>query len=203
MSLSNNKLTCITSRMCHTCSTFDLRRKRSYSASSSSDSGSSFEAATRHSRGTGSRSFPLSNKRSFKMVKSVFRIALLALNTSSMKATSACNQYSRQESNVQPCLTPSTPKLEHTWGRYPSVERRYMSRSRARMERGPNSSSGTEKRVSSLSKYPLPCKHVCSRRESSDFAVPGGPRNRICSPHSAARSIKRASVSRSTSPSVN
>jgi len=72
-----------------TCCTCARSRNLSYNASSSSDSGSSLEAATRHSSGTGNRSVPLSNSRSLRMVNNVFKIALLALNTSSIKATSA------------------------------------------------------------------------------------------------------------------
>lgn len=61
--------------------TLYLKRKRSYNASNSSLSGSSFDAPTKQISGTGTRCEPLSNKRSFKIVKSEFRTALLALNT--------------------------------------------------------------------------------------------------------------------------
>ena len=70
--------------------TLQRMRKRSYKASSSSDSGSSLLAATRHTSGTGVRSLPLSKSRSLSSVSSVFKMALFALNTSSMNATSAC-----------------------------------------------------------------------------------------------------------------
>ena len=44
---------------------------------------------TRHRRGTRSLSVPLSKSRSFNTVKSVFKMALLALKISSTKATLA------------------------------------------------------------------------------------------------------------------
>jgi hypothetical protein len=44
---------------------------------------------TRQSSGTGKRSLPLSNSRSFSNVSSALRMALLALKISSMNATSA------------------------------------------------------------------------------------------------------------------
>ena len=44
---------------------------------------------TKQSSGTGRRSLPLSNSRSFSSVSSALRIALLALKISSMNATSA------------------------------------------------------------------------------------------------------------------
>ena len=80
--------------------------KRSYSASSSSLSGSSLEAPIKHRSGTGFRLEPLSNARSFNRVNKEFKILELAcaassdagllrrisghtLKISSMKATSA------------------------------------------------------------------------------------------------------------------
>ena len=75
-------------------------------------------------------------------------------------------------------------------GRYPAVCRTYRSDSRPAMERGPKSSSGTEKRVSRRSKY-FPPVSAASRRDSSDLAVPGGPRRSRCSPARAARSRRR------------
>mmetsp|Transcript_4029 Transcript_4029/g.14804 ORF Transcript_4029/g.14804 Transcript_4029/m.14804 type:complete len:224 (+) Transcript_4029:1173-1844(+) len=69
------------------------------------------------------------------------------------------------------------------------------------MERGPNSSSGTEKRVNRRSKKIPPSPQTeLSRRPSSDFAVPGGPSNNKCSPQNAANSKSRTSVSLSTKP---
>lgn len=90
-----------------TCETCRLIRNRSYNASSSSLSGSSFEAPTKQSRGTGNRLFPLSKRlrckcqenpmescyRSFKRVNRALRIAELALKISSMNATSAVGKY--------------------------------------------------------------------------------------------------------------
>mmetsp|Transcript_38990 Transcript_38990/g.124084 ORF Transcript_38990/g.124084 Transcript_38990/m.124084 type:complete len:221 (+) Transcript_38990:1054-1716(+) len=108
------------------------------------------------------------------MVSSELRIALLALKISSTNATVA-------------------------EGRYPSIWRTYWSFSRPRMERGPKSSSGTEKRVRRRSKK-TPWHTMESLRPSSDLAVPGGPRKRMCSPAMAARSISRTSASLSTSP---
>mmetsp|Transcript_1056 Transcript_1056/g.3258 ORF Transcript_1056/g.3258 Transcript_1056/m.3258 type:complete len:260 (-) Transcript_1056:429-1208(-) len=154
-----------------------LMRKRSYSASSSSDSGNSLLAPTRHSSGTGSRSVPLSKRRSFRIVSSAFRMAEFALKISSMNATSAV-------------------------GRYPSVFLLYSSRSSPLIDSGPNSSSGTEKRVSKRSKYSPPVRDD-RRLDSSDLAVPGGPSSSRCSPQSAASSIKRTSISRSNRPSCS
>mmetsp|Transcript_15105 Transcript_15105/g.54410 ORF Transcript_15105/g.54410 Transcript_15105/m.54410 type:complete len:366 (+) Transcript_15105:669-1766(+) len=158
-----------------TCSTLDRNRKRSYSASSSSLSGSSFDAPTRHSSGTLTRSAPLSNSRSLRMVSSEFKMAELALKTSSTNATVAV-------------------------GRYPSVCRTYRSFSSPRMDSGPKSSSGTLNRVSSRSKNAPPSQMEDRRRPSSDLAVPGGPSSSRCSPQKAARRSSRTSVSRSTSP---
>mmetsp|Transcript_14974 Transcript_14974/g.45195 ORF Transcript_14974/g.45195 Transcript_14974/m.45195 type:complete len:201 (+) Transcript_14974:1396-1998(+) len=110
-----------------TCFTSRRTRNRSYNASSSSLSGSSLLAPTRQMRGTVMRSVPLSNRRSLRMVSSVLRMALLALKISSMNATEPV-------------------------GRYPSVCRTYRSSSRACIDNGPNSSSGTEKRVRRRSK---------------------------------------------------
>lgn len=70
---------------------------------------------TKQMSGTWMRAEPLSKRRSLRMVSSVLRMAELALNTSSMKATFAL-------------------------GRYPSICRMYLSSSRARMLRGPNNS---------------------------------------------------------------
>ena len=53
-------------------------RKRSYSASSSSLSGSSFDAPIRHKSGTGQRLEPLSYARSFSSVSSEFKMLELA-----------------------------------------------------------------------------------------------------------------------------
>ena len=72
-----------------TCPTCLLIRKRSYSASSSSDSGSSFDAAMSVSSGTLRRAWPLSKSRSLSSVSSALRMAELALKISSTKATSA------------------------------------------------------------------------------------------------------------------
>lgn len=56
-------------------------RKRSYSATSSSDSGSSLEAAMAVRRGTAMRRGPSSTNLSFRSVSSELRMALLALKT--------------------------------------------------------------------------------------------------------------------------
>mmetsp|Transcript_8904 Transcript_8904/g.20195 ORF Transcript_8904/g.20195 Transcript_8904/m.20195 type:complete len:268 (+) Transcript_8904:780-1583(+) len=157
-----------------TCLTDLRRRKRSYSASSSSDSGNSLDAPTRHSSGTLCLSVPLSNSLSLSRVSSALRMAEFALKISSTNATSAV-------------------------GRYPSVCRTYLSFSSPDMERGPNSSSGTENRVSSLSKN-RPWHTSLSLRASSLLAVPGGPSRRRCSPASAASSMSLTSVSLSRSP---
>jgi len=58
------------------------------------------------------------------------------------------------------------------------------------IDSGPNSSSGTEKRVSRRSKYRPPVRRA-RRRESSLLAVPGGPSSSRCSPASAAKIIRR------------
>ncbi len=47
---------------------------------------------TRQMSGTRTRSAPLSNRRSLRMVSSVFRMALFALKTSSMNATLAAGR---------------------------------------------------------------------------------------------------------------
>lgn len=62
-----------------------------------------------------------------------------------------------------------------------------------------NFTSGTENRVRSLSKK-LPLYSLDNLLPNSDFAVPGGPMNKICSPLKAAKSINLTSVSRSTKP---
>mmetsp|Transcript_7342 Transcript_7342/g.26747 ORF Transcript_7342/g.26747 Transcript_7342/m.26747 type:complete len:302 (+) Transcript_7342:637-1542(+) len=152
-------------------------KKRSYRASSPSSSGNSLDAATAQSSGTEMRASPLSNARSFKRVKSEFNIEELALNTSSKNATTAS-------------------------GRYPSTLRVNLSFSSSFRDRGPKSSSGTEKRVKSLSKN-LPLQIFAKRRASKLFAVPGGPTKRMCSPASTDTNINFASTLRSINPSVS
>ena len=64
-------------------------RKRSWKACSASSVGTSLLAATTEMSGALRRCVPLSNSRSFKSVSSAFRMAELALNTSSRKAMPA------------------------------------------------------------------------------------------------------------------
>ena len=70
-------------------------------------------------------------------------------------------------------LKTSSTKATVAVGRYPSVWRTYWSFSRPRMDSGPNSSSGTEKRVRRRSKNEAPPHTAERRRPSSDLAVPG------------------------------
>jgi hypothetical protein len=100
---------------------------RSKSASSSFDSGSSLDAANRLTSGQGVGDPSLWKTRSFAIDRSELRIAELALNTSSMNASSAS-------------------------GSLPAVMRTNRSCSSPLRLTGPNSSSGVEKRVSSRSK---------------------------------------------------
>mmetsp|Transcript_7245 Transcript_7245/g.26647 ORF Transcript_7245/g.26647 Transcript_7245/m.26647 type:complete len:302 (+) Transcript_7245:755-1660(+) len=157
-----------------TWSTIFLNKKRSYRASSSSLSGSSLLAPTIHVKGTLTLSLPLSKRPSFRIVSSELRMAEFALKISSTNATSAV-------------------------GRYPSMARMYSSCSRPFNDKGPKSSSGTEKRVRSRSKY-RPLHSRLRRRPNSDFAVPGGPSSSKCSPQKAASSISLTSVPRSINP---
>ena len=69
------------------------RTNRSYKASSSSLSGSSFDAATTAKRGIVCRLFPLSNLLSLRIVNNEFNIAEFALNISSRNATEAVGRY--------------------------------------------------------------------------------------------------------------
>ena len=87
-------------------------------------------------------------------------------------------------------------------GRYDSVSRSYLSSCNPEIDSGPNSSSGTENRVSNRSKY-VPSRIANRRRRATRlFAVPGGPSSNRCSPDSAASSPRRTARSRSTSPEV-
>lgn len=133
-------------------STFALKRNRSSNASRSSDSGNSLLAPITHFSGHFTlMPAPLSNCRSFRIVRRVLRIDEFALKISSKKATLAV-------------------------GRNPSMQRKYSSFSRARRLSGPNISSGVVKRVNRRWKKGPP--HNCDkRRPSSDLHVPFSNRN--------------------------
>ena len=150
------------------------RRKRSYRASSSSSSGNSFEAPITHRTGQSSRSPPLSNFLSFNIVKSVFKMAELALKISSRNPTDAL-------------------------GRNPSVTRLYSSFSRAQSDSGPKISSGVVNLVNSRWKKPPPSETRSPNRLATIlFAVPGGPNSSKCSLASIASTTSRDSSSLST-----
>eukprot|EP00971_Amphidinium_carterae_P071462 1413732-Amphidinium_carterae.1 len=84
-------------------------------------------------------------------------------------------------------------------GKKPSVFRFSSSCSNACRDKGPNNSSGTEKRVSNRSKK-LPAQRSDNLRAKRLFAVPGAPSKNKCSPERAARSNNFASTSLSMRP---
>mmetsp|Transcript_4323 Transcript_4323/g.9669 ORF Transcript_4323/g.9669 Transcript_4323/m.9669 type:complete len:248 (-) Transcript_4323:2204-2947(-) len=152
-----------------------LIRNLSNKASRSSDSGSSLDAPITHFRGHCTRfPAPLSNCRSFNMVRSVLRIAEFALKISSRNATVAV-------------------------GRNPSMQRVYSSFSSARRLSGPKISSGVVNRVKRRWKKGPP-QSMDRRLPSSLLLVPGGPMNKTCSSDTIPRTTNLASTSRSTSP---
>jgi len=150
-------------------------RKRSNRADNSSPvsgEGHSLLAATHSFRGTGRATpSPRSNVPSFRILSSVFRIALLAFHTSSMKQESAS-------------------------GSLPAVIRTYLSSLSDVRLTGPTSSSGVVNLVSRIENLLPPVQRsTLSRRR--DFALPGGPTSSTCSP--AIRAVRTRSISSSRS----
>lgn len=107
------------------------------------------------------------------MRSSVFRIAELALNTSSPNAPSAS-------------------------GSLPAVTRRYLSSLRPTTEMGPNTSSGVVNFVKRMVNR-LPCIQAMSESSSRLLLVPGGPTSNGCSRQTSAVSTRSISSSRSMS----
>src|SRR5262249_9106084 len=136
-----------------------LKQNRSKSAESSlpvSGLGHSFEAATHSFRGTGRATpSPASKTRSFRIFRSVLRIAEDALKISSQNVKSAS-------------------------GSLPVVTRRYRSSLSPERLTGPTTSSGTLNFVRRIENFVPPVQESRLSR-SSDLAQPGGPTSRTCS----------------------